>query len=470
MANILNSNPELKRNLWLEMQPNRLLIMPFIITLIYIFAYFFKGYDTSLAEALMRPSLLIFGVLVYIWGNRQASEAVIGEVNDETWSFQRMTSIGPWQMAIGKLFGSTAYTWYGAAYAVLVYVICSLFEPNTFMSLKLMGHLILVGIFSHALCIGLSLIGIRKNAGKAKIKSTFYFVVALLFSTSMASNSIGLFAENFDVLKWFGIKMSIANFTVITLLLYTFWSIVGLYRNMRTELQFDNKPWVWLSFLVCVMLFQSGMASSIGFLETKHQIIIGGYIALMIPLALTYFMVFSEPKDMINFRRIMDRWKKKDYDDVLHNIPLWLVSFLVTVVVGIALFVYMQSAPMSQSIIERLQRESLPLNFTFIPFNLLLFMTRDVAILLFLNLADNKKRADMTALLYLVVLYGLLPGILAGAGLHSVVPAFWPIYPDMTLINSTILVAIQAVVAVILLGNRWGVKNNELSIKYQELT
>lgn len=469
MASILNSNPELKRNLWLEMQPNRLLIMPFIITLIYVLAFFLRGYDTSVAEALMRPSLLIFGVLVFVWGNRQASEAVIGEVNDETWSFQRMTSIGPWQMAIGKLFGSTAYTWYGALIVAGVYTICAFFEPETLKSLKLIGHLILVGVLSHALCIAMSLIGIRKNAGSAKIKSTFYFVVALIFSTSMASNSVSLFIENSDVLKWFGLKVSIANFTAITVLLYAFWSIVGLYRNMRTELQFDNKPWVWLAFLVSIMLFNSGIASSMHFLEAKHQVMIGGYIAMMIPLAFTYFMIFSEPKDVIGFRKIFDRWKKKDFDDVLYNIPMWVVSFLLTAVVGVALFVYIESAPMSQSIIDRLRRESLPLNFAFIPINLLLLMTRDIAILLFLNLSDNKKRADMTALLYLVVLYGLLPGILAAADLDGVVPAFWPVYKDATIINSTILIAIQAVVAFILLRNRWGVKNNELSIKYQEL-
>lgn len=469
MANIFNSNPELKRNIWLEMQSNRLLIMPFVITLIYVFFFFTAGAE-NLAEVFIYPSLVIYGILVFIWGNRQASEAVISEVNDETWSFQRMTSIGPWQMAIGKLFGSTIYTWYGAAYPILVYIICAISLPDTLVKLKLLVHLILVGILSHSLCIALSLIGIRKNAGKSRIKSTFYFIVALIFSGSMASRSIGLFIGDEVPIMWFGMEIDFANVIMMTLLFYVFWAVIGLYRTMRTELQFESKPWVWLAFMLSIMLHHSGFMYETEYLELKHKVVIGGYIALAISLALTYFMVFSEPKDVISFRRIIDRWKKRDWDGFLYNIPLWLVSYVVAVIAGIVLFIYVEGAPMSESIGRRIADELFPVNYPFIPINFILFMTRDVAILLFLNLSDNKKRADMTALLYLVVLYGLIPGIMIVSDLDGIVAAFWPTYKGATIINSTVLITIQAIVALIMLGNRWGVKNSELSAKYDELT
>lgn len=465
MASLLNRNPELKRNLWLEMQPSRLLIMPFVLGLIYVLVYAMKGYDTSTAEALWRPSLLIFGVLVFIWGNRQASEAVIGEVNDETWSFQRMTSIGPWQMAIGKLFGSTAYTWYGASFAVAVYVISSLALPDSLQKIKLIALFILIGILSHSLSIALSLIGIRKNVGKAKIKSNFYFIVSLLFSVSLASNAASIFVPYVPEFDWYSLKISLTNFLVITILIYAFWSVVGLYRAMRTELQFDSKPWVWLLFMLSIMFYNAGVASGVTILDFPYQVLIGLYIALLIPLTLTYFMVFSEPKDVVNFRMIFERWRQNDMDGVLNNVPLWLVSMLLAYAVAAALFVFSLIHPTDHAMLNRIDPDMPPFTDALIPVNLMLLMTRDVAVLLFLNLADNKKRADMTGVLYLVVLYLLLPGILAAADADFLVMAFWPTYKASAGIGSTVMIAIQAVAAFILLVSRWRAKNSQLSEK-----
>ena len=105
-------NPELKRNLWLELSAHRL-----ILGLVVIFAIAF-------AARAMLPSLALFGfvLIAVFWGARQAAAAVIEEARERTWDIQRMSSMDPWTMTWGKLLGSTSMAWYGGAICLVIYL------------------------------------------------------------------------------------------------------------------------------------------------------------------------------------------------------------------------------------------------------------------------------------------------------------------------------------------------------------
>ena len=114
-------NPEFLRNVWLEMSPVRLIVMPAMLAAVFLIVYltqsdFFTG-------AMQATSMTIFVVLVFIWGIRLASDAVINEIRDGTWDSQRMSSIGAWSMSWGKLLGSTVYPWYGGLMCIVVYLV-----------------------------------------------------------------------------------------------------------------------------------------------------------------------------------------------------------------------------------------------------------------------------------------------------------------------------------------------------------
>ena len=116
----MKSNPELQRNLWLEITPYRLVSMPLIIAAVAYLAFVSDGYHlgTSVASA----TVGLFFVISLIWGTKLAAETVMNEIRDHTWDGQRMSVLTPWELTCGKLFGSTLYTWYGGAICLVLYL------------------------------------------------------------------------------------------------------------------------------------------------------------------------------------------------------------------------------------------------------------------------------------------------------------------------------------------------------------
>jgi len=106
-------NPELRRNLWLELSTHRLVAMPAVLFL--VFVLFASRNVGDWAEIVFTTAVGLFIVIVPLWGTYKAAESVTDEVRDRTWDWQRLSALDPWRMTWGKLAGATAFTWYGAA-------------------------------------------------------------------------------------------------------------------------------------------------------------------------------------------------------------------------------------------------------------------------------------------------------------------------------------------------------------------
>ncbi len=117
------NNPEFRRNLWLELSSYRVIGMPAVLGAIYVLVYVLRLERSH--ESLETISLVLFSVIIFLWGTRQAAESVVAELRDRTWDSQRMSSIGPWSMTWGKLLGSTIYPWYGGLLCLSAYALLS---------------------------------------------------------------------------------------------------------------------------------------------------------------------------------------------------------------------------------------------------------------------------------------------------------------------------------------------------------
>ena len=122
-------NPELRRYLWLELTTARLVAMPLVISALGLLAgasAWEAGQPTGgvdVLQAISAGAVTCFVLLVLLWGTRLAAGAVVREVADRTWDQQRLSSVGAWDMAWGKLFGSTVYVWYGGLLLLAVAVV-----------------------------------------------------------------------------------------------------------------------------------------------------------------------------------------------------------------------------------------------------------------------------------------------------------------------------------------------------------
>ena len=81
-------NPELKRNILIEITPQRLLAMPLILGLIFAAAWALEK-----TEGLIITTEVMFWLLIYLWGTRKAAGAFDSEMANNTWDSQRLGDV-----------------------------------------------------------------------------------------------------------------------------------------------------------------------------------------------------------------------------------------------------------------------------------------------------------------------------------------------------------------------------------------
>lgn len=433
----MNVSPEFQRNLWLELTPHRLLGMPAIITGIFFLVYLGARPDTGAAIA--KAAIAIYFILTLLWGTRSAGDAVSGEIKDRTWDAQRMSSIDPWPMTWGKLFGSTVYSWYGGAFCLVVYA----WNTPDYHGISLVKILLLSvagGVMSQAVALLASLQVIRKTRSYSRSLSTTYILLGVLSVWSFLS--LG-FSDLPEVI-WFSKSYGALNFALVMLLILLVWTLLGIYRQMRAELQVHNTPLVWILFVLFIAFVSAGFINIVSLTEEKLATA-RLFMACNLIIGMVYLMVFVENKDPIILRRLLVAWSQRDWRRVLEQCPNWIATLLLAVVAS--MFVAVRDYPVLDYFYQGMQ---------FRPYLVAacLFMLRDVALIIYFNLGQRRKRADMAATLYLAVLYFLIPGILKLLHLDLLMAMFVPLvsqYPGVTLLAG----GLQAGALMWLLARRW---------------
>ena len=433
----MNRNPEFLRNVWLELTPYRLAGMPAVLFAIFLLVYLIAGEPR---QAMARAALSLFGLLVLLWATRLASEAVVAEIRDRTWDSQRMSAIGPWSMTWGKLLGSTIYPWYGALFCLLVYAAAvpagaSQTDADTGRTVALYT---LAGLFANSVALLSSMQAVKKERRYNRSEAASFLVLGVL----MAGPILSMGSMAFDNLEWFGMSFRTKDFFLVSVLAFLAWTVYGIYRLMRTELQMKNGPLAWLSFSVFFAIYCAGLVN----IENRQELMFGRFFTgYVLCLMLTYLMAFSERKDPVAFRRLLVSYRVRDWKRVLQQVPSWAITLLPLAVSAFGLLVAGLPAGNDPKIALG-ARLSIAGSF--------LFVLRDLGLLLFFNLARNTKRADWIMVLSLGLLYGVFPGIMQALNLDEATVLFWPRW-DMQSYLSVVGPSLEALLVLLLLVNRW---------------
>jgi hypothetical protein len=391
-----------------------------------------------------------------VWGLKNAADSVLDEYNDKTWDWQRMSIIGPWKLAVGKLFGSTIYNWYITVIAFVFYIVSASSMRDSVQELKIGLFALIVMVIIHGLMIMLSLLTLRRNDGRTKIRSNRIFMIGFsialllyLFYQRTFRDMLGSGTIDFS---WYGIVDSPIDIALLNALFYCGWVIAGLYRSMRAELQFTDKPIWWLAFMVTSFLFQFGFTYSSQTVNLPGAIALTSAGAFFQTVVMMYFLALSEPKDIVNFRLLMRSWRNRDFDTFWRNIPLWLTTLPVAFIFGLLSAIFFPVAKAT----EEGGTNWFILNESGNVFFLLIaafgFILRDLGMLLLLSFSTRPRRASGAMLVYLLVLYILLPGLTQKLGF---ILLFWPdtnIDPPVLMI---LFPLVEAGIVLFLLRNRW---------------
>ena len=444
-------NPEFIRNLWLQCTWPRLLAAAVVIGIIYYAAVYWG--EPGQAGAVFINEWL-FHFIIGLWSTRRAADALAEEVGSNTWEIQRMSGLSAWSMAWGKLLGATAYPWF-CALLCLVLMDVSLVNRGTSSNEILLQNVNLVvsGLIAQAISLSVALLLLRKAQLRRRLMVTFAQVCGLIsYGNSFLRDIASMFVGEHHV-SWYGGSYPALSFHLVSMIVFGAWMWFGLYRLMRLELQYRNWPWAWIAFLAYTLIFTGGF--SVGAQPATGTALFAPFGTSIV---LTYLSFLAEPKDPVRYRWGMIAFVSGDLGKALGFVPLWLISYIVTAALGIALAVSLPQgplAPLENSWLTHLwfwpHMDMRPQVF-FI--SCVLFVGRDILFLLLLNLGSWRQRADLAGLIYLLIAYFPLASIITFVGGLAVLPVVVP-FDAGNLVLSFAPVLVEIGVLAMLIGQRW---------------
>ncbi|MGH6930908.1 MAG: hypothetical protein ACREEE_00585 [Dongiaceae bacterium] len=399
-------NPEFRRNLWLELTPQRLIAAPIIAAIAAVALWQVEVMPTDMRRLF---PVMAFVLLTAMWGSRHAADAVAEEISAGTWDFQRMSALGAWSMSWGKLLGATIFDWYCGLFCLAIFIAASIANAASDVALQVVV-LVASGLLVHAMAMFGTLIHRWRRPDKRRIRAMWgqgLSFVALLFLLPFAWPNADYYKP--EGYQWYGVNLDSKELLLLTLAVAVCWLSIGIYRLMRVELQYRNLPWVWPAFLLFVTFYAGGFPSQLEFDSLGYVWLV---ILVVVSTGATYLAMLAEPKNTVRYRWFVDELKHRAWNRALVLTPLWLLSFGLAVVAGAASAIIVSPIhPASRELFENgAEFATWPLIIAGI-----MFMTRDMAIMLFLNFGKQGRRGDVAATAYLFVCYSLLGSIVIAA-------------------------------------------------------
>jgi hypothetical protein len=415
-------NPELLRNLWLEASYYRLALIAGLLLLVFA--------ATSVAPlGLVTTSGVALGLYWFfavLWGTRSAALSVVAEIRERTWDGQKLSSIGPWEMVAGKLFGATAANWFGAILCLPFILAPAWSEAGPVGALVFGVILLTLGLFAQAMALLSSLVLIRRQTGNWRLDTFLCQVAGILAALayySLWSSIPALERSGLQTLSWWGYDFNLNNFHLVSLLLFLGWALVGCWRAMRAELRFANGPFIWLAYLAYLCVYGAGFDT---WLQTGRLAMLAnaGPALRLAPvfillLGSVYGMVFLEPKDPVRLHWLGEQVHARRFAKAFMALDAWMLSYGAAVLAGVLLAVVLA---MNGTAIGGTRLSSLALPAA----AMLGFLTRDVAVFVLMRSMAGGK-GDFAALAVLAALYLLVPMILEGLNLRGLAFLFLPI-------------------------------------------
>jgi hypothetical protein len=427
------SNPEFKRNLWLSFSAHRLIGMPALLLLTF-WAVALADISAGVADRLYSTSISAFIFIVWLWGARNANSSIIDEFRDKTWDQQRMSSLAPWTMTWGKLFGSTAFNWYGGLLCLAV-VGASGIAANKPDTAATMLTLSAVVILIHAGLIALNLHSSQfesrfiQRGGMGWLAIIFVFTILPLFTRL-----------NAKTVTWWDMDIPQALFWLDSSILFATCATFAAWRVVSNALQVRTLPWAWPAFACILAVYFSGFASG----ENNVQTL--GWFGLITATTMTYAAMFTEPNTLLRWRKLRLLQSREDWRGLLEHLPLWPTTLALTFLFALLILLTWSDAG-SRGFLQ--PQHALTLT---------LMLLRDVCVLLFFSLSSS-KRAVSAAILYLVVLNMLLPFLAGVARLDSVRFFFLPFEKGLDPWASVLIMSIHASIALGLVN--WRLRTSE---------
>ncbi|HTD91703.1 MAG TPA: hypothetical protein VK663_13635 [Burkholderiales bacterium] len=428
-------NPELRRNLWLELSLHRLLAAPLVIALCALLIYA-AGKQAALA-VLAGTSAAGFVAMVLLWGTQLAGASVVEEARDRTWDAQRMSAIGPWTMTWGKLLGAPAFAWYGGLILLLIFLITG--SSLALPVVRTAALMICSAILLHATALNASVLAARKGIAYRGTGAMIFLLLALV----VISPGMAVLNNADKPVQWWGLTLQYIDLLLASVAAFGAWALLGAYRSMCNELEIRTTPWALPAFILFAATYSAGFAirGEAGDPQGLFGIMVCGVVFAG---TFSYLLLFAEKSGAMTWQCLRVRVQAGLWQRALQELPLWLVA-LATGLGFVCAATFLSAGTGKGTFLYAAG---------FAPVAMMLFAVRDAAIFQFFALARQPRRVEAAAVFYLVLLYGIVPGLLSAAGADALAQLVLPPLLKNTA-GATIIMLVQAVMAIALAYWRW---------------
>lgn len=412
-------NPEIRKHFWLDVSIAK------VLTIIFVAACFYVLASNAFVNELT-PTKGIISLIIFIWGLHLASNAIPNEVNLHTWEFVRQSSLSAWQFTWGKLLGATMLSWFAAILFMFIDAITT--SQNT-PALTQYGTVILAGLFAQALAMLCSISSLSED--QQSVSQGFWlFVIALLIGWNIHISVAGTIGSR-DTVSWYGMQWSKFNLYALSLLILLAVTLCGLYRSVKSAFQYRQYPFVWAGFHVLVIIYFCGFDYSLQVLKlsklAKVDHIIQSstwYIALFLSLLLSYFAILFARVNKVNLRQLATHISSAQWLNTCRFMPIWMISLFYSC--GLLLIVLWVSHTIQLP--NYLTQQGLTSTklaiFWLIAF---LMLCRDIILHHFLAFKTATSHSNVYTLLWLFILYFLIPTTCKMLGQDTLTALFWPL-------------------------------------------
>lgn len=408
-------NPEFERNVWLELTPLRMIVMVAVLVLAFFAAALTEG-SVAGPGSVARWG---FYLIVVIWGARNAARSVVGEIRDRTWDGQRLSSLGAGTMMWGKLFGATIFNWFGGLICLAVIAADRLNAAGVVDTVTHVAYFIALGVITQSVSLLASLIAASRRQARTQFEVFLYQIAGLLAALAVWNIADPTYGPmmHADQIVWWGQAWPAQAFLLVSLALFTGWILVACYRQMRLELKLRNGPFVWLTFLAFIAAYVAGFDA---WMPRTWLSLDPAAVRLMLAgvtcAGLAYVTIILEPKNRVALRWLGSQLARFGLGTAFMKLQAWMMSWIAALLIGIALLVHLQLTGNA-------------VRFAAVA-AMLGFLTRDMAIVLLMNMSARRRGGDLLSVAVLVLLYGLIPAILTGLHYGMGRALFLPIQTD----------------------------------------
>lgn len=428
-------NAEFRRNLWLELSTHRLVALPVALALVLALVH---AMSDDPWDSVAATSAWIAAAFLGIGGVRRAAGSVGDEMRARTWDAQRMSALGAWQMTWGKLAGCAAFAWYGGLISLVVLLAAA---PGSWKhsGAKIAALIVAASVLVQAAAGLAGLAAARKGHSSGGIGLLFLVLLVVL-----AGPTAGMVSTAEAGALWWGGTYDPVNFALASTACFAAWAVFGYYRAMCTELQVRTTPWAYAAFNVFLTVYLAGFwrASEPESVSGLNALLACG---LIVTASLTYVHLFSEPTGVIVLRRIQVRFDRGELRRAIEESPCWPVSFALAAIASALIALLFDARLAEGHALHGLSLATIPAFF---------LLARDVGMFLVFAFARQPRRVEAAALFYMILLYGIIPGLLHAAELKGLAELVLP--PIFTSPGkATLVAAAQALIVACLLVWRW---------------